>query len=35
MKTLGELLNAYARNPRLVGGFGEMFGKGLIATEKF
>lgn len=32
MKSLSELLRLYADNPRLRGGFGEMFGKGLVAT---
>lgn len=35
MKSLSELLKLYVNNPKLTGGFGERFGKGLVATNKF
>jgi hypothetical protein len=35
MKPLGEVLKLYTSNPKLTGAFGEVFGKGLTATDKF
>lgn len=34
-RSLGELLKLYTQNPHLKGGFGEIFGRGLVATDKF
>lgn len=34
-KPLHHLLKLYANNPKLQGGFGQSFGQGLIATDKF
>jgi hypothetical protein len=35
LKPLGEVLKLYTANPKLIGAFGEVFGKGLTATDKF
>lgn len=35
MKSLGQLLHSYQQNTKLVGGFGEIFGRNLVATDKY
>jgi acyl-coenzyme A thioesterase 13 len=34
IRSTAEVLKLYANNPALKGGFGEAFGRGLIATDK-
>jgi hypothetical protein len=33
-KTVEQVLKLYAKNPHLIGGFGEDFGKRLIAVDE-